>query len=355
MNGRQLVDTALSLGPTERVPVIYQYLAGGPGPFNAFGLTMEECYHDAGKFARATAAVRNAYGYDNIMAGWGSIVLEAHSMGTEISFVRPNGYPQSTRPFLEDPTRIDELCAVDPIDDAMLRTRLEATRLLVERYGDEYAVMGNMLSPAVVAWELRGYEGALMDMFSEKELAHRYLSVVSESLRLHGERLAEAGVDTVFFEDDFTAGPEYVPVESSREFDLDYALPVVSSLQSMGHRVIVHNCTKSPLVEEQVLVLRPEGIHYNADNVPDHEEMCGRLRGRTCLCPSVDEGLVYEGPKDAIVRAVGRISSHVSDHDAYMMGSAYEVPFSTPVENHTALVEAIKDVRRAQSSSSSSF
>lgn len=347
MNGRQLMETALDLGQVERVPVLYQYLAGGPDPFNSLGLEMEECYRDAKKFARATAAVRDAYGYDNIMAGWGCILLEAHAMGTELEFVRSNGYPQATKPFLDDPLKVDDLQPADPMDNELLRNRMEATSLLVDRYGEEYAVMGNMVSPAVVAWELRGYEAYLTDMFFEKELAHRYLKVIVESIRIHGERLAEAGVDMVFFEDDFTAGLQYAPLESMREFDLDYAAPCVSFLRDMGHKVIVHNCTALPLVEEQVETLRPNGIHYNADNVPDHAEMCERLLGKVCLCPGVNEGLVYDGPPEDITATVNRIAAQMSGHKAFVMGSAYEVPFNTKPENHLALVNAIKALRPA--------
>ncbi len=343
--GKALVEGALALERTERVPVFHQYLAGGPGPFNAIGLEMEECYRDAEKLARACKAVRDAYGYDNIMAGWGCIVLEAHAHGTEIAFVRPNAYPQSTSPLLEDPAAIESLEPVDPFDNDLLRNRLEASRLLVERHGEDYAVMGNMLAPAVVAWELRGYEGYLMDMFFDKELAHRYLKVISESLAAQGERLSEAGVDIVFLEDDFTAGQEYAPLESMRECDLDYAAPAAKRLQRQGHRLLLHNCTKRPLVEEQVEAIRPEAVHYNADNVEDHADMCARLRGEVCLCPGVDEGLVYEGPPSLIEETVWRLAADVRDHDAFMMAAAYEVPFRTKAENHAALVEAVKGLR----------
>ena len=344
-NGREAIESALEREHVDRIPAMYQYLAAGPGPFNAIGLEMQECYHDAEKFARATAAVREAYGYDNIMAGWGCILLEAHAMGTEIEFPRSNGYPQGTKPFLADPANIESLAPVDPMDNELLRVRMRASEILASRYGKEFAVMGNMVSPGVVAWELRGYEGYLMDMFFEKELAHRYLSVIVESLRIHGERLAEMGVDMIFFENDFTASQEYAPLESMREFDLDYAVPCVEALHGMGHKVIVHNCTALPLVEEQVNALRPDGIHYNADNVPDHVEMCKRLKGKVCLCPGVDEGLVYDGPPEIIADTVRRIASHVANHDAFIMASAYEVPFKTKDENHLALIDTIRSLR----------
>lgn len=345
-NSRELIDQALEIQAIERIPAIYQYLAGGPAPFNALGLEMEECYYDAVKFARACVAVRDAYGYDNIMAGWGSIVLEAHAHGTEIRFHHSNKYPQATRPGLADPSMIEELEPVDPLSDELFRVRLEATRILVDRFGEEYAVMGNMLAPAVVAWELRGYEAALMDMFYEKELAHRYLRIVLESLRMHGERLREAGADIVFLEDDFTAGQEYVPLESMMEFDLDYSTSLVGHLKALGHRVLVHNCSRLPLVERQIKAMRPHAIHYNAFNVPEHAEMCRRVKGRVCLCPGIDEGLVYEGPPERIEEAVRRAANELRDHDAFMMGAAYEVPFSTPRDNHLALVSAIKSLRR---------
>ena len=345
VNSRELVESALGMDETERIPAMYQYLSGGPEPFNNIGLLMEECYHDAHKFARASKAVQESFGYDNVMAGWGCIVLEAHTMGTEVAFPRTNAYPQTLRPALRSPEMIDVLQPADPWDNDLMRIRLQASGILVREYGEDLAIIGNMLAPAMIAWELRGYEDQLMDMFFNKDLAHQYLGVISESVRLHGERLYEQGVDIIFLEDDFTANAEYVPVETAREFDLDYAAICVKDLQKMGHRVIIHNCTKLPLIEEQVDVLRPEGIHYNAENVPEHAAVCQRLKGITCLCPGVPEDLVYDGPEMKITASVNKIAADVNDHPGFIMASAYEVPFKTKPEHQKALVNAIHSLR----------
>lgn len=345
VNSRELVEGALEMDAIERIPAMYQYLSGGPDPFNNIGLIMEECYRDPIKFARASKSIQEAFGYDNIMAGWGCIILEAHAMGTEVFFPRSNAYPQTLSPALASPDKIDSLQPSDPWDNELMRVRLQASGIMKKEYGTEFAIMGNMLAPAMIAWELRGYEDQLMDMFFHKDLAHRYLNIITESVRIHGERLYEQGVDIVFFEDDFTANAEYVPVETAREFDLDYAAICVKALQKMGHRVIIHNCTKLPLIEEQVEVLKPEGIHYNAENVPDHAVVCRRLKGRTCLCPGVPEDLVYDGPEEKIMASVTKIASDVMDHPGFIMASAYEVPFKTKPEYQRALVQAIHSLR----------
>ncbi|MGE4275020.1 MAG: uroporphyrinogen decarboxylase family protein [Candidatus Methanomethylophilaceae archaeon] len=345
-NGRELIERAMNLESVDRIPAMYQYLAGGPEPFNAIGLQMKECYYDPVKFARACKAVRDAFDYDNIMAGWGCILLEAHAHGTRLEFPRENSYPQSRGPVLDSLEKVDSLQPVDPWDNPLLRVRLQASRILVDELGTSFAVMGNMLAPAMLAWELRGYEQQLMDMLVEPELAHSYMRVITESVRIHGERLFEQGVDMVFLEDDFTAGPEYLSLEMSQEFDLDYAKISAQDLRRTGHMVMVHNCSSLPMIAEQAEVLRPHALHYNACNVPEHPKVAKSLSGRVCLCPGIPEGLVYEGPVDKIKSCVRRVAGQMPADTPFIMGSAYEVPFRTPPEHQKAMVRTIHSLSR---------
>ena len=340
-DSREIFEQALRMEQTYRVPAMYQYLSGGPEPFNAVGLQMRECYYNPEKFARACKMIQESYGYDNIMAGWGSIILEAHAHGSEIYFQQDNTYPKSKAPFLNTPEKIDSLQPVDPMDNELLSIRLKASGILSRRYGEEYAVMGTLLTPAVVAVELRGFEDQLMDMFCQRDLAHQYLKILTESVHIHGERLMEQGVEMVFLENDFTASEGYVPIEAARELDLAYAQKCMQSLKSMNFYVMVHNCTVLPLIEEQVETLRPHAIHYNAMSFPDHRKICAKIKGKVCLCPGIAEDLVFDGPAEKIASAVKSLSFDVADHASYIMGSAYEVPFHTKPEHQLALVKAI--------------
>ena len=40
-NGREAIESALEREHVDRIPAMYQYLAAGPGPFNAIGLEMQ--------------------------------------------------------------------------------------------------------------------------------------------------------------------------------------------------------------------------------------------------------------------------------------------------------------------------
>ncbi|MFP4171080.1 MAG: uroporphyrinogen decarboxylase family protein [Methanomassiliicoccales archaeon] len=335
---KERFESALAMEAPDRPPLFYQHLSGGRWVLREAGSTIREGFSDPEVFARICMTPKDMFGFDNLMAGWGDILVEAQALGTRIGFPERDFYPRSTEYAIQGPEDVHSLEPVDPMDDPLWSVPLKAARMMVEQE-KEMAVVGALNSPFVVASELWGYENLLFALLSDPGVVHSLLSTVSESEMMFGDHLMEAGVDICFIED-ATAGAAQNSPELSREFDVGHCKEVTDHLHDIGIRTLLHNCAESPYLEMQLDEIGPTAIHFNVEEV-DMDDLLPRIRGRCCLMPGVDHRrLLFQGTPDQVRSEVGRIVG-MMDPAGLIMAPGCEMPFKTPMENIRAFREAV--------------
>ena len=322
----------------DRVPVFYQHLGGARWVLSSTGKTIREGFRDPDVFAEICLETHKLFGYDNVMAGWGDILVEAHALGTEWRFPEKDYYPRPVRYAVQNPEDVDRLEAVDPMEDEFWSVPLKAARILQERVGKEVAVVGCINSPMVIASELRGYESLLMDTVLSPETADKMLKVIAESSKIYGDRLAEIGVESVFVENG-TAGAEQTSPDLCKRFDLKHLNVELDHFKELGLLTIVHNCAAKPYVGLQA-ELRPSAIHFNVKAV-NLEETFGILRDRCCAVAGIDhQELMFKRSVDEVEAEVRNTIECFGHRPGLIIGPGCEMPFKTPIENIRRLREA---------------
>ena len=159
MSPKQRFYAALELRPADRVPVFYQHLGAAKWILEYTGLKMYDGFHDPDIFAKLALGAYKLYGYDTVMAGWGDLLIEAQAHGMEWKFPERDSYPRPLkyRPLAD----ADRLSPVEPLKDRFWSVPIRAAEKMVQKVGNEVAVVGCTNAPMLAVYEtLRDRGGA---------------------------------------------------------------------------------------------------------------------------------------------------------------------------------------------------
>jgi uroporphyrinogen-III decarboxylase len=336
MTPRERFDAALDLGPLDRPPLFYQHLGAAKWVLQHTGLTMREGFHDPMVFAKLATAAHELYGFDNVMAGWGDLLIEAQAHGMEWKFPEKDFYPRPAQ-YL-DLGKVDSVVPVDPMKDRYWSVPLRAASLMLQRIGNEVKVMGCLDSPLLITSELIGMEQALMAEYNSPELVHGLVRKIVESCKAYGEEASRIGLDTIFM-DNSSAGGELNSPEFCERFDHSYLRGLMSSFREKGLHLVLHNDSIQPYLEMQ-LALKPKGLHFHLKSV-DMANTFDMLRGKTCTFAGIDhQVLLFQNTPTDIDAEVKKVLNSWGGSNGLVLSGGCELAYKTPVENIKALRDA---------------
>ncbi len=337
MNSRERFSAALDGDVVDRVPVMYQHLGGMKHVQQVAGIAIQEAYFDPKKFAQLSLTALDVFGYDNVMAGWGDLLMEAQAFGAKPTFSNRSNYPSGEPAAIGDMESVEKLSSVDPFDDPTWSVPIKAARIMTQEVGKSMMVLGCTSSPFIVASGILGYENLMVwQMLQPEELA-KLLAKVAESLKMLGVRLANySGLDAIFISGGL-ADEEQNTLEMCRRFDLEPLRGVVREYHELGLRTIVHNCSYAPFLREQISALEPTAIHFWVGARGAIEQIAPELGRRTVVAGIDHQSLIYQGSLDEIEVAVAKAIKQFGGRRT-IIAPACELPSDTPVENARELV-----------------
>jgi len=335
---RERFEAAFDRAPVDRPPIMYQHLGAARTVLNAAGLTMREGFHDPEKFAKICLMAQRITGFDNVMAGWGDILVEARAHGTRWRWPEKDYYPRSDGYAISSLEELNKVRPVDPMKDEFWSVPLRAAGMLQERHGKEVAVVGCINGPMMMSGEVMGYENLLMSTWSEPDLAAQLMDRMLESSCMYGEHLSRMGVGYVFIEDG-TCSPDVNSIEGLERFDLGYLAKLLSSFRSNGIRSIVHNCAANPYLDGY-LNMKMEALHLTP-KAADRKAIYDRFRSLTTMIGGIDQTfLLFKGTPGQVEAEVRAMMKDWGGEPGYMIAPGCEMAFKTPMENIIALREA---------------
>jgi len=338
MTPRQRFHAALDLEAPDRTPLFFQHLGAAKWLLQETGLRILDGFHDPEVFARLSLAARDMYDFDNVMIGWGDILIEAQAHGMQWKFPERDFYPRPDK-YVEM-SEIDSVQPIDPIDDPFWSVPLKAGRLIMDKIGKEVAVVGCINSPNLVASEVVGMENLMMSYFTEPDGAVKLLGTITQSSAAYGERLKEIGIEEVFIEN-ATAGGEMVDKTMYEQFDRKYLQETMDGYRANGLRTILHNCSEKPLWESQ-METNPTAFHFQVQAV-DLQDIFSALKGKCCVMAGIDsrELLLNRTPEE-VEAEVKRVQELWGSDPGFMIAPGCEMPYKVPVENIKRLRESVE-------------
>ena len=337
MNSAQRFHAALDGRVPDRVPLFYQHLGAAKWLLSHTGLKMRDGFFDPDVFSKLAMASYDRFGFDNVMAGWGDILIEAQAHGMKWKFPERDFYPRVDQYLpMSD---LEKVQPIDPCKDSIWSVPIEAAKRMVNHYGSKVPVVGCINSPTVIASELVGMENLLIAYLTDPEMIDQLLKTLTESSKAYGERILEIGVEDVFIENG-TAGSEIVSQEMYEQFDRKYLSMEMDSFHQHGLRTILHNCAACPYWQSQ-LEVRPTAMHLNLKvvNVP---EVFASIKGRSLVMAGIDHiDLLMNGGPVEINENVRQVMEAWGNDPGLIIAPGCELPYKTPLENINALRDSV--------------
>jgi uroporphyrinogen-III decarboxylase len=296
------------------------------------------------------------------MVPWGCLTIEAEAFGCGIREF-DDYYPQIAERPLEEQADLSRISDPDPAVSSRMPLVLEALTRLRERAGDDLFISAMVVSPFLVAAELRGMTGLLMDFNRDPEFTKALFERVTDGTERYVKAILRTGAcDAVLFEN-AGATRDMIGPHHLAQFVRPYHERLLATVRSEAPDVftIEHNCSDRPYFEE-ILKSDVDAVSFAyADEraiQTQHGWDCHASHNRTNVCSerfclhSPDGGgaiarignvdhtqiILNASPEEVFREARACIESARSSR--FVLSTGCEIPFKAPVENIRALAQA---------------
>lgn len=362
MNARERTARALRGEPTDRPALAYLFFGGARHVLEQMGARMGPVYRDADRIAEAQLAAAELFGHDAGMVPWGCLTVEAEAFGCGLEW-HDDYYPRVAERPLEETRDLSLLADPDPSRDGRMPLVLDALARLRQRAGDDLFITAMVVSPFLVAAELRGMLGLLSDFVSDPAFAEALLDHVTEGTARYVRAIAGTGAcDAIMFEN-AGASREMMGPHHLQRFVLPYHRRLLEAARRQAPYVflIEHNCSRTPYFGE-ILELDVDAVSFAYGDVGGiakrHGWDCHAAHDSTnacldrfCLRPAARERplawignvdntriMLQASPDDVYREARACIES--TSGAPFVLSTSCEIPFKAPADNIRALARA---------------
>lgn len=349
------MKSALRGETTDRPALAYLFLGGARHVLEGAGLRMAGTQADPAVMADAQLAAAEMFGHDSAMASFGCLTVEADAFGARVE--QPlDYYPIVTTRPLEDDRDLGRLAEPNPSVSGRMPLAIEALSLLRQRARDDLFIMGMVVSPFLVACELRGMTNLLTDLLADPPYAEALLERITEGSGRYVEAMVASGAcDGVMFEN-AGANRELIGPHHLAQFVMPYHRRLLATARAANPDVLLieHNCADTPYFTD-ILENDIDGISFAHGDVAaikqDHGIDChlahtnpGACQNRVCLHgePSAQRLKARMGNVEARACIESTRPTEGTNPAPFVLSTGCEIPFKTPVENIKALARAAR-------------
>lgn len=341
MTGLERVRAVFAGKEPDRTPIV-PIIHSGLAPM--FGVPLGDFFTDARTMAEVIIRGYRDFRYDGVQLSLG-VTAEPQAFGAKVE--QPaDAAPVLKEHLLEDPSRLDCLRGLDPLERGRFPLFREAVGRAVEEIGREAFVVVTLRGPFLMATQLRGVENALVETVqAPQRLAELVDFTTQVSIEL-GRAFAGSGAHAVVL-GEATCSPSFISPGTYRKLVLPAHRRVVAELRRAGwEAVCLHICGNLVPILEDVL---STGVNLlDIDHQLPAGEALEKNRGRAVLRGNLDPSAVFAfGTEEAIDRAVTELKAQVGGRGGrggWIYGSGCDVSPGTPQENLRRVVSALRAV-----------
>ena len=202
MTPRERVLAAMKQEKLDRPPVAVFTQSATVGEMENCGAAWPEAHSDAKLMAKLGAAQATYFGFEAVRSSF-CLTAEAERLGCNVDPGKINSTPMIKKhPFKFDAMEdvYDEPNLLDPeefLKGGRPAVILEATKLLKEQYGNEYAVIGGNTGPFTLAGHMVSTENLVFGIMMNPEMVIKWIDAVNPIVKAYTQALADAGADII--------------------------------------------------------------------------------------------------------------------------------------------------------------
>ena len=329
----RLLDT-LSLKEVDRIPCVSPLQTGTLDLMEASGARWPEAHDDPEAMARLALAAHTVAGIENVRVPF-DVTVDATAFGAVTGKATLDRQPSILEEPITTPEQLEQVELPDPLGDGRAPVVIDAVERLSRELGD-VPVICAIISPFMLAGQLRGSQNAIMEVMLKPAFMHGILDKASDWGVAYSLAALDAGADIISMVDATATGDVLGPAQYE-EFALPYQKRIVDAVHSKGGKAVLHICGKTTKNIELMAQTGVDGI--TVDQQMDIGWVKEQLKGKCATIGNVSptNTLLRKTPEDVLAESKACIDAG-TDVLAPGCGFASE----TPLENMRALVEAAK-------------
>jgi uroporphyrinogen decarboxylase len=257
-------------------------------------------------------------------------------------------YMEVVEPPLADVSSVDEVEHFR-IPDPLAEGRFDDAHAYIERYKDDYFVIGDLeLTMFEMAWHMVGLEKFMVDMAMGESYVGALLDKVKAFSIGIGKKLVELGVDGIWTGDDFGSqnGMMVSPAMWRAMFKPRFA-EIFGELKSTNPNVLVmyHSDGAVAPILDDLVEIGMDVFNPVQPNVPGHEPeaLKARLGERLSFWGAIDQQyLLPNGTPHEIEQDVAEKIRILGAGGGYMCSPAHIIQADTSMDNVETFIAAVK-------------
>ena len=294
------------------------------------GANFPEAHIDFRKMASLAAGGFEILGFDTIMPEF-SVQQEAAALGCEVDWGNPGMMPDAKTHPVKDPA--DVIIPENLMEKPSMKVVLDAISLLRHEYGDRVAILGKVMGPWTICYDLVGVQNFLIMVRRAPDKVRRLLDIYKEVSIAFANAQFQAGADAVVLPDHATGN-----LVSPKTYN-DFLVPVHREMMPrIGGPTILHICGDCTDRLDIIASENYDGYHFEWQ--VDAKEAVRIFDGRMSLVGNINNAqtLLRGTPEDVYKQARYAIESGVD-----ILAPECAVPLQTPLANLKAIVAAAED------------
>jgi [methyl-Co(III) methanol-specific corrinoid protein]:coenzyme M methyltransferase len=337
MNARERMLAGLAGQPTDRAPVFSANQTATYPQMDETGAAWPEAHQQAEVMARLAAGAHTVLGFDAVRVPYCQ-TIESEALGSTVKYAGREGVPridQHAYHLTDEPSYPADFLSLGRIPEL-----IQAVRLLKEQFGDEVAVMGNIVGPFSIVANLIGITDVLKASFKKPDSLLPFMEIAEKAGTELGKALIEAGADIIVIEDmmasiDVISPPIYEKVAQPYEKRQIENLPKVPT--------IMHICGKVNPIAKLIAETGTTAISVEPSvDAPELKQILSGAGRSVPLIGGVDAVVtLFSGTPEDVKADVRKALSEGYD----MIAPGCSVPPSSTTANLRAMVEAAEEAK----------
>lgn len=229
------------------------------------------------------------------------------------------------------------------IPDAGAAGDFDAADAALRDRGDRYVLGSVWFTLFERYWMLRGFNNALLDMYTEEDRFARLRDGVLDYALRRVDAWVARGVDGVFFSDDWGSqrGLLIDPEVWRHHFRPCYR-KLFERVKSGGAHVWMHLCGDIRAILPDLIELGLDVLNPVQPRAMDVHELSRDFGGKVCFCGGADvQGVLIDGPTERIRAHVDElVSLFGSFKGGYILSTSHGLMPETPLDHVIALYDA---------------
>jgi methyltransferase, MtaA/CmuA family len=289
------------------------------------------------KMAALAAAGHEILGFDTV-APYFSVHQEAAALGCNVDWGKNDAMPTLSGSIINYPDEFK--IPKNFLDTKPIKTVLEAIKLLRKRYKSDVAIIGKVMGPWTLSYNLHGVQDFLIETILEPEKVHGFLQAFKKVSLTFAEAQFEAGADIITWADHATG--DLISSKGYLEFLFPVHKSITRELKSMGP-VILHTCGNTLDRMQYFADTGFSAFHFDSRNDP--AKAISIVKDKILLTGCINNPLTLLNGSTQDVRREVYQALHAG---IKLISPECAVPCKASNKNLKAIVDSVKEFYRSE-------